>query len=241
MISPSDPFEYHPELREKIADPFQSFFRNFTTASLAKIARERGLSEGWWYSEEERESLRTRELANFAGGDLWVFAYGSLMWDPALRFAEVRRARVSDHARRFILKDVHGARGTRRAPGLMVALDVGPGCDGLAFRIAAEHVDEETRVLWQRERVGPAYTASFVDAEISGAPVKALTFVADYEAELIDAGMTRDEQVRYAATGEGFLGTSLDYLRGITEKFASLKIYDPEVAALLADAEAYGD
>ena len=236
----SDPFANHPELRAQIAEPLQSFFRTFSTADLARMARERGLPLDWWHSDEKREAMRARTLAEHRDEDLWVFAYGSLMWDPAIRFAEVRRARVPDYARRFILKDIYGARGTKDSPGLMAALDRGPGCDGLLFRIDREIIGDETKVLWQREQVGPAYTATFVDAIAShGEQLRALAFVADHEADLIDGTMTRDEQIRYLATGTGFLGSSLDYLKGIEQKFISLGIYDDEVTSLLHEAEAY--
>jgi cation transport protein ChaC len=234
-----DPFVHHPELRGEIADPLQSSFRSFTTARLAEKMRELGLPVNWWHSDEAREALRAESLAGHRDADLWVFAYGSLMWDPAFRFAEVRRARVPDHARRFILKDTYGARGTFDAPGLMAALDRGPGCDGLLFRIERDHVEEETEVLWRREQVGPAYTAAFVAAEASGESITALTFVADHAAEMIDAELTRDEQIRFLATGTGFLGTSLDYLKNIQLKFEALGIHDEEVATLLRDTESY--
>jgi cation transport protein ChaC len=236
-----NPFAHHPELREQIADPLQSFFRTFTTAKLGRIARERGLPLNWWYSDDQREAMRTRTLSECRNQDLWVFAYGSLMWDPALRFAEVRRARVPEYARRFILKDIYGGRGTDHAPGLMAALDRGKGCDGLAFRIAKENLEEETEVLWRREQVGPAYTATFVDAVVSGEGLRELTFVADHDANLIDDGLTRDEQIRYIATGTGFMGSSIDYLRGIDQKLAALGIHDGEVTDLLRGAEAYND
>ena len=193
MMPPfADPFAHHPELRGKIVDPLQSSFRTFTTAKLAKIVEEQGLPGGWWHSDEEREASRAEALAGNRDRDLWVFAYGSLMWDPAFRFAEVRRAHVPDYARRFILKDILGGRGTRDAPGLMAALDKGPGCEGLLFRIVSDHVEEETEVLWRREKVGPAYIPTFVDAVVSGERVPALAFVADHEAELIDASLTRE-------------------------------------------------
>lgn len=237
----SDPFVHHPELRGQISEPLTSFFRTFTIEALAAKSRELGLKTQWWHSNEEREAMRARALAGREDKDLWVFAYGSLMWDPAFRFAEVRRARVPDHTRRFILKDIFGGRGTVKVPGLMAALDKGPGCDGLAFRIARELVDEETEVLWRREQVGPAYTAAFVSADIDNHQVNALTFVADHDATLIDASLTRAEQVRFLATGTGFLGSSLDYLRNIVGKFAALGIHDDEVVSLLREAEDYAD
>jgi cation transport protein ChaC len=238
MTTGRDPFHHHPELRAEISDPLESFFRSFSTDRLVEKTQELGMPV-WWYSDEDREALRAAALRDRPAGDLWVFAYGSLMWDPAIRFAEVRRAHVRDYARRFILKDIYGARGTAEAPGLMAALDAGGGCDGLAFRIARERVDEETEVLWRREQVGPAYRAVFVDASIAGHEVKALAFVADHDAELIDATLTREEQIRFLATGTGFAGSSMDYLRNVQEKLAALGIDDADVDDLLRDARSY--
>ena len=238
MESSEDPFRHHPELRERIADPLQCFYRTLTTAFMAQTAEKLGVPQ-WWHSDEKREALRARFLAELEPGDLWVFAYGSLMWDPGLRFAEVRRAWVPDYVRRFIVKDIYGARGTREAPGIIAALDAGEGCHGLLFRIAEDHIDEETEVLWRREQLGPTYRAVFVEAAVEEQPITALTFVADHEAELIDAGMTREEQIHYIATGAGFAGTSIDYLRNIHGKFQALGIRDDEVETLLGEVEAY--
>lgn len=239
MNAAPDPFSYHPELRDKISDPFKSFFRTFTLEDLASRLKARGLAVDWWHSDSEREASRTDTLKGRWDTDLWVFAYGSLMWDPALRFEEVRRARVPDHARRFILKDVHGGRGTSDAPGLMAALDKGPGCDGLVFRISRDNIDEETKILWRREKIGPAYIPVFVEAAASDRRVMALTFVADHAAELIDASLTRAQQVEFFATGTGFMGSSLDYLRNISSQFAALGIQDEDVSALLRETETH--
>jgi cation transport protein ChaC len=239
MSAPPDPFSHHPELRDRISDPMTSFFRSFTTQDLAVRLRERGFPVDWWYSDGEREASRAAALAGRWDGDLWVFAYGSLMWDPALRFEEVRRAHVPDCARRFILKDVYGGRGTSDAPGLMAALDRGPGCDGLVFRISRKNIDEETKVLWRRERIGPAYIPTFVEAIASERRITALAFMADHDAPLIDASLTRTEQIEFLATGTGFLGSSLEYLRNIASHFTALGIEDEEVVSLLREAEAY--
>ncbi|MFO1312716.1 MAG: gamma-glutamylcyclotransferase [Burkholderiales bacterium] len=239
MIAAADPFSFHPELRDRIADPLASPSRTLTTAKLAAVSKERGLPMDWWHSDREREAERAEFLAGRRAADLWVFGYGSLMWDPALRFEEVRRAHVAGYARRFILKDIFGGRGTIDAPGLMVALDRGPGCDGLAFRIARENIEEETEVLWRRERIGPAYSPVLVEAIAADRRMMALTFVADCEAEAIDPGLTRAQQVEYCATGAGFMGTSLEYLRKIHGQFVALGIQDDEVSGLLREAEAY--
>lgn len=234
-----DPFSFHPELREKITNPLLSFFRTFTRADLAARMQELGLPLNWWYPDSEREAMRAESLAGHLDSDLWVFAYGSLMWDPAFRFAEVRRAHLPDYARRFILKDIYGGRGTFEAPGLMAALDTGAGCDGLVFRIARENINEETEILWRREQVAPCYIPVFVKAVASDRRLTALTFVADHGAELIDATLTRAEQIHYFATGTGFMGSSLEYLTNINRQFAALGIVDEDASALLRETESY--
>jgi cation transport protein ChaC len=234
-----DPFSHHPELRDKISDPLKSFFRTITTEELATRLKARGLPVDWWHSDSEREASRVKTLAGRRDADLWIFAYGSLMWDPAFRFEEVRRARVPDYARRFILKDIFGFRGTFDAPGLMAALVKGPGCDGLVFRISRENIDEETEVLWRREKIGPGYTPFFVEAITSASRVTALTFVADSEADAIDTSLTRAQQIKFFATGTGFMGSSLEYLKSISSHFDALGIHDEHVSALLREIEAY--
>ncbi|MFY0635686.1 MAG: gamma-glutamylcyclotransferase [Vannielia sp.] len=205
------------------------------------MLQSRGLPTGWWYSDAEREADRAATLARRPTQDLWVFAYGSLMWDPAFHFSEVRRAHAPGHARRFILLDTRGGRGTAETPGLMAALDTcpeGPGCDGLAFRIPAAQVEAESAILWQRERVADGYLSRFIDTTHAGGTVPALTFLADHSSATMVPTLSRETQIEYIATGTGILGTSADYLRTIARQFAELRIADPDITALLARVEA---
>ena len=237
IMQASDPFYHHPELRDLINDPENCFFRTLTTAKMAEMAREKGIPR-WWYSDAEREAMRAEALSEHGGGDLWVFAYGSLMWDPGLYFEEVRRAWLPNHARRLILKDIYGARGTAEKPGLMAALDRGePGCHGLAFRISEAQIETETEALWRREGIGPAYRPVFVEADIDGAVITTLTFIADHDAELIDSEMSHDEQISYLVSGTGFAGSSIDYLRNLVSGLGTVGIRDAELDELLAKAE----
>ena len=233
LLEDDDPFTHHPELRGRIADPATSFFR---TLSVRALVERHPRLESWVHTDEQREAIRAQALQGHAG-DLWIFAYGSLMWDPALRFAEVRRARADGHARRFILFDDFG-RGTQEAPGLMAALDAGDGCEGLAFRIRAEDVDVETEILFRREMIGPAYIPAFIPVRIAGREASALTFLADHDFPDIRGDITRSDQIRYIATGVGFLGTSRDYLANIVEHFAHLGIEDDHCTGLLREVEA---
>jgi cation transport protein ChaC len=234
-----DPFRHHPGLRDRIKPFAESYFRGITTQRVRASLAEQGLPDAFpFYPDAVREGLRRAALDRHEG-DLWIFAYGSLIWDPALDFAEVRRAHAPGHARRFILVDTFGGRGTGDAPGLMAALDGGAGCDGLAFRIAAHRVEEETEILFRREMIGPGYHARFIPIEIDGQRSQALSFLADHDDPLMQADIPRATQVRYAATGSGFLGTSFDYLASTVAHLAEVGIDDPDASDLLAEVIAH--
>ncbi|MEM8540423.1 MAG: gamma-glutamylcyclotransferase [Pseudomonadota bacterium] len=239
MTDAIDPFFHHPELRGEIANPLTSPLRNLTSATLAAKMKELGLPQNWWRTDEIREAMRLETMLPHRDNDLWVFGYGSLMWNPGIRFAEVRLAHIADYARRFIVKDIYGGRGTMDAPGLMVALDRGKGCDGLLFRIEQDNIEEETEVLWRREMIAPAYKAKFVKVIVKDEILNALTFVADHDADLIDAKLTRTEQIQFLATGAGFMGSSLEYLNNIAEKLSQLGIHDMDVSELLRETNVY--
>lgn len=238
MTHSTDPFAHHPELRDRITPTHASFFRDFTLDKLVDHHPEMAHMRGWAHSDATREALRADALADHEG-DLWIFAYGSLMWDPALVFQEVRRVHAPGVARRFILCDDKGARGSKQAPGLMAALDHGTGCDGLAYRIAADDVHAETRNLFRRELIGPAYIPAHIPVLAGDAQMTALTFLADPTCPDILGAISRADQIRMIATGAGVLGSSLDYLRNVTTQLAELGIDDPACTDLLHAVEAY--
>jgi len=235
----SDPFVHHPELRALIKPFAESGFRTQSMEHLLGWLKENGITTDWFYADAERDAIRETVLEGRRGKDIWVFAYGSLMWDPALSFAEVRRAYLPGYGREFNLKDTLGGRGTEEAPGMMASLDHGAGCHGLAFRIPAADVEVETEILWRRECIGPGYHPIIVPAEISSGTVEVLTFLADHDADLICSDITRDEQVRYLATGAGLFGSSLEYIANIVEHFEVMGIEDAHVRELYDAALAY--
>jgi cation transport protein ChaC len=177
MLLPPEAFRHVPALAGKIIDPETSFFRltQERLAELDRFARAAGYPANWRLTDEEREATRREALAG-REGDLWVFAYGSLMWDPAIAIAEIRTATLHGWHRRFCLKSQVG-RGSAERPALMAALDQGGVCHGLALRIPAEHVDRETEILWMREMVAAAYVPTFVPVATPQGHIEALTFV----------------------------------------------------------------
>ncbi len=236
----TDPFCHHPELRGLVTPCLQSRFRTITTEKI----REQIAASGQaltidFHPDDVRESLRAQALKAHEG-DLCVFAYGSLMWDPALDFADVRRAYAPEHERRFILVDSRGGRGTSDAPGVMAALDAGAGCEGLVFRIEADKVDCETEILFRREMIAPAYHARFIPVVIDGQSTQALTFLADHDQAHMQPDIARADQIRFAATGKGILGSSLEYLQNTVSQLGKLGITDEDASDLLNAALNFG-
>ena len=223
-LSP-DPFRHVPMLRNKIIEPETSSFR----ISLASFDDwdSRAAAAGrpdWRRSHEDREATRRAALEGRPGADLWVFAYGSLMWDPAIRFAEVRRARLAGYHRRFCLK-IDIGRGSRKAPALMAALDAGGECHGLAFRIEARLVNEETEILWMREMVSYGYEPRFLPVSTPQGPVEVLAFVIDRSSPQF-ADVSSAEAAAIIAKGKGILGTNREYFDNLAGHVHLLGIED---------------
>lgn len=239
-MSEADPFRHHPELRDLIEDPESSFFRTFQPSDFDAEMAENGLTADWRHSDEERERCRRQTFVDWpASHDLWVFAYGSLMWNPAMRFEEVRRAHLPGYARKFCLVETLGGRGSRDYPGLLAGLDHGAGCDGLVFRIAADAVDRETELLWRRERFREGYRPIFVEVSTDQGAFHALTFLANPDAPDVDLDIPRARQIEMLATGEGSLGSCLEYLANLVGHLTALGIEDADLSALLRDARAH--
>lgn len=234
MTIPDSAYRHHPELRTLIRDPEHSFFRDLDLNEMDQRMIDRGVPMPWRRPDTDREATRHAFLAGHEG-PLWVFAYGSLMWDPAFLFDEVRHAKAQGFSRSMCLVDRRGARGSAEAPGLMAGLATGGTCDGLVFRIPADLVEAETERLWRREMIAHAYYPAFAEAQTPAGPVQALCFVADPEADMIDTSLCHELQVQYIATGEGFLGTSYEYLENMLIQFDAMKVEDPALRTLLAD------
>jgi cation transport protein ChaC len=232
-LTESDPFRHHPELRGMIKPAAQSFFRDLDLSVIDARAAEAGLPAGWRTPDEEREAGRRDWLKGRWDQDLWIFGYGSLMWDPAVEFNEVRQGHCRGYQRSFCLWD-EGGRGSVEAPGLMLAIDEGGDCEGLAFRIEAEKLDHETFVLFRREMIAPAYRPTWLSLDTAGGPIEALGFVANHGYKNIRPGIPLHDQAKMIARAEGSLGTNFDYLSDTHERLELLGIEDLYVSDLYA-------
>lgn len=177
------------------------------------------------------------------GEDLWVFGYGSLMWRPGFVYLERIPARLTGlHRALCVYSHVH--RGTPEKPGLVLGLDRGGSCRGIAYRVAAADGDAVLRYLREREQVTSVYRETRRRITLAARPprdVTALVFVVD-RAHLQYAGrLDIDRQVHLVRQGHGRSGANLDYVLSTVAEIEAQGCQDGElhaVAERLTDAPA---
>lgn len=160
-----------------------------------------------------------------AGGDVLVFGYGSLMWNPALEHAGSAHARLHGYCRRFCLLLLTG-RGSPGQPGVMLALDRGGSCHGLTFTLPQARAHDELRLLWRREMLSHAYEARWVAAHVGGERRCVLTFVVNRQSPRYLGRLPAAEIVHMLLTGEGNLGTSREYFEATLASLRSIGMRD---------------
>ncbi len=200
-------------------------------AELDEQAKVEGWPPGWRMDHDAREANRQAVLSGRWTQDLWVFAYGSLIWDPAVYVEEYRRGFLPGWRRSFCMR-LEGGRGSHARPGLMAALDQGGQCDGVVFRVAAELVDQETKFMWRREMFAGSYCPVFLEVMTPQGPVDALTFVMDQTNCRYMPNLDEKEAARIIAAAEGGLGSNFDYLQSLVRHLEELGIHDADMVRL---------
>ena len=190
-------------------------------------------------TEDERRASRRQTMSQAEPGqDVWVFGYGSLMWNPAFHYVERRLGRLHGYHRSFCMWTPLG-RGSPENPGLMLGLDNGGSCRGVAFRIAAHKVEEELDIVWRREMVAGSYDPRWVTVRTDLGAVRAVTFVMNHENERYAGRLPVQTIVRHLATAGGRLGTAFEYLENTVAHLDELGIDDGPMHALLGRVHAY--
>jgi cation transport protein ChaC len=172
-------------------------------------------------------------------GRVWVFAFGSLIWNPAFHFVERRTARIHGFHRQFCLW-ARAGRGSPERPGLMLSLVSGGSCSGVAYRLAERATATELDVLWRREMSTMAYRPVWTVARTSKGAEPAIAFSANREHERYVPGLEDGAVARYLATGAGPMGRCCDYLFDTVEHLRQLGIRDRRLEALEAKVRAHG-
>ena len=175
-------------------------------------------------SEAERhESLQSIMVDHVRGESVWVFGYGSLMWNPAFYHIEKCSGIVHGYHRSYCMWTA-GGRGTPELPGMMLGMDRGGACRGMVFRIAPDQVDEELDIVWRREMIGQAYRARWVTVRTGRKLLRAITFVIDRRYIRYAGRVPRDVQVAHIATAAGRMGSCREYLENTVAHLDELGI-----------------
>jgi cation transport protein ChaC len=158
----------------------------------------------------EEPILRER-LSLPPGEDFWVFGYGSLMWHPGFPHVEVRLARLHGYHRRFCVYS-HRYRGTPERPGLVLGLDRGGSCRGLAYRVPTVEGEEVLDYLYEREMITGVYRPHWLSVETDQGAVSAAGFVVDRDHVQYTGRLTLEETAELILQGQGARGACAEYL-----------------------------
>jgi len=205
--------------------------------------RERGkeIGQDWVLSHEERDASRAEATGHLIAGEpVWVFGYGSLMWNPAIHVVTTERAQVFGYHRSFCLNLIFG-RGSPEYPGLMLALDTGGSCVGLAHKIAPEHVESELDILWMREMTLGSYKPVWLTARFATGPRTVLTFAANKAHERYVGPQPFGNAARRIAISEGYVGDNRTYLYNTVRHLDELGIKDGSLHKLEREVRRIAD
>lgn len=160
-------------------------------------------------------------------GDLWVFGYGSLMWRPGFAFEEAVPARLTG-AHRSLCVYSHVHRGTPERPGLVLGLDHGGSCRGVAFRVADPRRAETIGYLRAREQITMVYLEAerAVRLEDSGRRVVAVSYLVDRSHRQYAGVLDLEAQLAYVRQGHGQSGPNRDYVLNTVAHLRDLGIVD---------------
>ena len=178
-----------------------------------------------------QESLGQTLLHHPPNSDVWLFAYGSLIWNPVFKFAEQRIGKIYGWHRRFCLWVSHDL-GAPENRGLVLGLDKGGSCRGIAYRIAAADVSSELPLLWRREMIVGSYIPQWVSVLDGIEPLRAITFVINRQHRAYTGKISLETTINSIATASGELGSCSDYLMQTVDGLMKAGIKDEQLLSL---------
>ena len=207
--------------------------------SLREFSRELlGIRTPFMSDEERTRQVRATLACAPRPDRVWVFGYGSLMWNPAFHYAERRTALIYGYHREFCLASRAG-RGSPQHPGLMLALERGGSCHGVAFRLHRDQSECELDIVWRREMGSMSYRPVWVKVRTLQGIEHAVTFAANCSHERYLTSVEEGERTRLITTGSGPLGRCRDYLYETVAHLRALGIYDRRMESIEARVRAY--
>lgn len=170
-------------------------------------------------------------------GDLWLFTYGSLMWNPGFESKAAASALLRGYHRAFCIYSSR-YRGTISAPGLVLGLDRGGACRGTAYRIAASDVPAVLETVWRQEMRRRVYVPRLLPVLVGARRRMALTFLANRRHDGYAGRLEIDAAAEIIAGCCGERGPNVDYLVNTLRHLDALGVHDHHLRRLLAAVRA---
>ncbi|KAA9369172.1 gamma-glutamylcyclotransferase [Ochrobactrum quorumnocens] len=168
----------------------------------------------------------TRRTDDQPMNDFWVFGYGSLMWRPGFAHVETMRARLHGYRRSLCIYS-HVHRGTPDHPGLVLGLDAGGSCLGIAFRVPGDMTDEVMVYLREREMSNQVYHEKWLRLRLAdGRDVQAVTYVADRRHIQYAGSLKAEDAAAIVASAQGDSGANVDYVSNTLEHLRNMRVRD---------------
>jgi len=175
-----------------------------------------------------------------SGGSLWVFGYGSLMWRPGFAYARRSKAMLRGW-RRSLCVFSHVYRGSPERPGLVLGLDRGGACPGVAFEVDSALRETTIRYLREREQATAVYLERIAPISLeSGERVPALTYVADRLHRQYAGRLDREAMLAYVRAGKGQSGDNAEYVLETYDHLRAIGVRDRDLEWLSAKLRARG-
>lgn len=178
-------------------------------------------------------SLRSLLAAAPKHQDIWIFAYGSMMWQPLFEPAERSAATLAGYRRSFCVWSLV-SRGTPERPGLALGLEpcAGATCRGIVFRLDPGTAEADLEATWRREMYTAIYRPQWLEVATDAGAVPAIAFAVDNEHPQHAAGLTPSEAAAIIAEAVGENGACREYLANTSRELAALGCTDPQITAL---------
>jgi len=165
------------------------------------------------------------------GSPFWIFAYGSLMWNPKFAWDARHVATIRGYHRSFRLWSRIN-RGTPEQPGLVLTLECGGSCRGLVYRIAPDRVQEQIQLIWKREMTYGSYRPRWLNCSVGDESIRALCFTVNRESSAYTGPIPEKVMVEAIANAAGHYGPAHDYLFRTTETLRQHGIRDSRIEHL---------
>lgn len=173
----------------------------------------------------QRQASKRAILEAIGDDEVWLFGYGSLMWNPCIHYLDRQPALLHGYHRSFCLRAPTG-RGSPDCPGLMLALKPGGSCRGIGYRIDPALAETEFDVVWNREMVSGAYRPRLLTLRTPLGPRRAATFVVNRDHPRYLPDVAPEQAAAMIARAEGWLGRCADYLFNTVEHLDQLGVRD---------------